>query len=108
VGEYEHIGEHFVHAAVFTVEHLLKGIVADRRARGVDPLGETHQHVECLAAAAMHVCVAQSGQDLVSGVPGHARKGSAGEAVGERRDAIRKGGEPASVFAWHSASSATM
>jgi hypothetical protein len=94
-GERGHVGQNFVHAAVLAVEHFLETVVGNILRGGVYPVHELHEDVERLFAASMQMCIAQAGEHLVRGVPGHARKGLARQAVDERGHAVGERGQPA-------------
>ncbi len=91
------VGEHLVHAAVFAVEHLLE---VDRRAR--PRWRRTIQSRELARARRARACCRDAGARragrpapcavVYQGTPG---EGLAREAVGQRRDAVGKGREPA-------------
>lgn len=59
------IGERFVHAAVFGVEHTLHLLFGQASVAGVGPVGELPAYLDCLLAAALDVHVKQAGTYLV-------------------------------------------
>ena len=90
-GQRGHVGEDFGHAAMLGVEHVLHLRVA-HVARGVQrPIGEAQRApVSAPGLVGVHVRVAQSGEDLVHGVPRHAGERPPRDGVVERLRAVGK------------------
>ena len=58
-GQFAHISQHFVHAAVFAVEHFLQLFVGYAGTGSAHPFGKAHEHFQRGFAAAVQVGVAQ-------------------------------------------------
>ncbi len=85
-----YVREHLVHAAVLGREHALKLFVGHRRCHRGRPVRELRQDLERLSVAGVEVRVAQTAQDLVHRVPGHADELPASHRVLELRSSVRE------------------
>ena len=87
-GQRVQVRQHFAHAAVLRLEHLLEARLVDWPRGLVDPVGDPHQDRERLGILPEQECVAQPGHQLVQRVPGHANDGPAGQTIAQLRIAI--------------------
>src|SRR5665213_3658276 len=87
------IRKNFIHAPMLYLEHHLKLLVRKRSCCGDGPIAVFDQDFHCHRVVRVKACIAQSGVDLMQGVPRHAcvlfpTQDGAHEGV-----TLRKGGE---------------
>src|SRR3569833_986915 len=94
-GQWIKVCQHFIHAAVLDLEHILKARLIDR-ARGIgNPVGETSEHHQRPITLRLGVGISKACQYLVQGVPRYTGDLFARKSGFELGGAIREGADQA-------------